>query len=318
MDSDYAERMKILVTGASGFIGSAVVRELVQCGHDVAVLQRPKTNFSPLAGLPVTPIRVEDSRSSFAKDELAALTTFRPDAVIHAGWSGVGNAARNDEAQFENEEVTLNVLRAARDSGARHFIGLGSQAEYGPVEGSITETQSLAPTTLYGAAKAAAFFSASVLAAQFDLEFSWVRIFSTYGPGDAPHWMIQDIASKLLLNEPADLTPGTQMWDYLFVDDAATAIRAVSESPVGLGALNLGSGSAITIREIVEKLHTICLSRSELNFGRVPFRSDQVMHLQADTAKLRKTTGWEPLVNLDEGLLLTVNAIRERLNDPRD
>lgn len=317
MDSDYAVRMRFLVTGASGFIGSAVVRALVNSGHDVAALQRRETSVTRLAGVPVTTIWLEDSGGSLSKDQMGSLTAFSPDAVIHAGWAGVGNSSRNDEQQFENLALTLNILRAARDSGARHFIGLGSQAEYGPVEGSITETQSLAPTSLYGAAKAAAYFSTAVLAAQFNMEFSWVRIFSTYGPGDAPHWMIQNIAAKLLRNEPADLTPGTQMWDYLYVDDAATAIRTVAESPVGLGALNLGSGSAITIREIVEKLHAICHSRSELHFGRVPFRSDQVMHLQADTAKLRQTTGWEPLVTLDDGLLLTVNAIREGFDDPR-
>ena len=228
---------------------------------------------------------------------------------------GVGNSARNEPAQFENLEMALNILKSARDAGAQHFVGLGSQAEYGPVEGVISETQNLSPTTLYGAAKASTFLATSVLAAQMNMKFSWVRVFSTYGPGDAPYWMISDVATKLLLNEPATLTLGTQLWDYLFVDDAARAIRAVGESAEGLGPVNLGSGSAVPIREIVEKLHDISGSRSELHFGHVPFRNDQVMHLQVDTSKLRLATGWSPRITLDEGLLLSVNAIREELVD---
>ena len=301
------------MTGAGGFIGSAVVSELLHCGHDVAVLKRKETSGSRLAGLRVTPIRVKDSRSAFSPDETAALENFHADAVIHMGWTGVGNSARNDEVQYENLEMSLNVLRAARDAGVQHFIGLGSQAEYGPVEGSISETQRLAPTSLYGAAKASTFLLASGLATQWNMEFSWVRVFSTYGPGDAPSWMIQEIARKLLLNQPAELTPGTQLWDYLFVKDAASAIVSVAESSQGLGVVNLGSGSAITIREIVEKLHAISDSQSTLLFGAVPFRRDQVMHLQADTAKLNEKTGWKPRVTLEDGLLLTVNAIREKL-----
>jgi len=307
--------MRFFVTGANGFIGSAVVSELLRCGHDVAVLKRQETSGSRLTGLRVTPIRVKDSHVAFSLDETAELESFRPDAVIHMGWIGVGNSVRNDEVQFENLEMSLNVLRAARDAGVKHFIGVGSQAEYGPVEGSISETQNLSPTSLYGAAKASTFLLASGLATQWNMEFSWVRVFSTYGPRDAPYWMIQEIATKLLLNETADLTPGTQMWDYLFVDDAACAIVSVAESSQGLGVANLGSGSAITIREIVEKLHAVSNSQSTLVFGAVPFRSDQVMHLQADIAKLHEKTGWRPRVTLDDGLLLTVNAIREKLVD---
>jgi len=307
--------MRFFVTGASGFIGSSLVRELLAGGHDVAVLQRDEALGARIAGLKVTPIRVADSRAGFTSRETAALEGFGPSVVIHAGWIGVGNSARNDREQFQNVDMSLKILTAARDAGARHFVGLGSQAEYGPVEGLISESQRLSPTTLYGAAKSSTFISASVLASQMHMEFSWVRVFSTYGPGDAPYWMISDVATKLLLNEPATLTLGTQLWDYLYVDDAASAIMAVGESAVGLGPVNLGSGSAVPIREIVQKLHDISGSRSDLLFGHVPFRDDQVMHLQADTSKLRLATGWEPRITLDEGLLLTVNAIREGLVD---
>ena len=303
------------MTGASGFIGSSLVTELLGANHDVAVLQRHETAGVRLAGRSVIRIPIADSRAGFTSDEAAALEGFGPEVVIHAGWMGVGNSARNEPAQFENLEMALNILKSARDAGAQHFVGLGSQAEYGPVEGVISETQNLSPTTLYGAAKASTFLATSVLAAQMNMKFSWVRVFSTYGPGDAPYWMISDVATKLLLNEPATLTLGTQLWDYLFVDDAARAIRAVGESAEGLGPVNLGSGSAVPIREIVEKLHDISGSRSELHFGHVPFRNDQVMHLQADTSKLRRATGWSPRITLDEGLLLTVNAIREELVD---
>lgn len=303
--------MKFFVTGAGGFIGSHVIRSLLGSGHEVAFLRRSGSNSSRLGGLNLTPIDVLDQLSCFSQTEQRTLSTFAPDAVIHLGWIGVGNFERNSLSQLENVEMSVNILRASAEAGARHFVGFGSQAEYGPCEGAIDEKQPLNPTTVYGASKASVGLITGVLAEQLGLQFSWIRVFSTYGPGDEPYWMIQDVAKKLLDGEIPQLTLGTQQWDYLFVEDAARAITKVAESSTGLGQINLGSGRAPTIREIVETLRDVAAPQLTLSFGAVPFRDDQVMHLEANISKLQKETGWVPEVSLFEGLTSTVQYLRE-------
>lgn len=303
--------MRFFVTGAGGFIGSNVVRSLLDSGHTVGYLRRPGSNPVRLQNLNLTPIDVFDDKSLFTQEEQAALNEFAPDAVIHLGWIGVGNGERNSSGQLENVDMSINVLDAANLAGAKHFIGFGSQAEYGPCEGKINEGQPLNPTTVYGAAKASVGLITGVLAQQLGMEFSWIRVFSTYGPGDEPYWMIQDVALKLLRNQVPELTLGTQKWDYLYVEDAAEAVCSVAESKIGLGAINLGSASAPTIREIVEILRNIAAPDIELNFGAVPFREDQVMHLEADITKLTQSTGWTPNTSLQEGLTKTVDYLKK-------
>ena len=241
----------------------------------------------------------------------AALRAFDCDTVINLAWRGVANHARNDYSKYDNIALADRWARAAADAGVAHYIGVGSQAEYGPTEGIVDETMPLLPTTRYGVAKAAAGLATRAALLGTNTAFSWVRIFSAYGPGDAPHWMIQAIGRSLLKDEPAEMTPGTQLWDYIYVDDVAEAFAAMAATPAGLGYVNLGSGSTSTVREIVELMKAAAASQSDIVFGAVPFRPDQVMHLEADIGKLTSITGWRPRVPLDRGLARTIDYLRE-------
>lgn len=303
--------MRVFVTGAGGFIGSHIVKSLLENDHEVAVLKRKGSNSKRLDSLPISYINVSNDLALFSPAEQRSLSEFHPEAVIHAGWIGVGNSQRNELVQLSNIEMTSNLLDASIKAGVQHFIGFGSQAEYGRCEGAINESQPLAPTTLYGAAKASASLVAGVQTNLHDVQFTWVRVFSTYGPGDEPYWMIQDVAKKLVSRESPSLTPGTQIWDYLYVVDAAEAVRSIVEHKTGLGIINLGSGTAQSIRSIVEQMRDIANPDIQINFGAVPFRDDQVMHLEADISKLTQATGWSPRVPLLEGLKATVASIVE-------
>lgn len=303
--------MKFFVTGAGGFIGSHVVAELVTRGHDVAILTRPTSNNSRLSAIGgLTRIVCSDPSGTMSDLEVESLKNFAPDTVIHLAWAGVGNSARNDVVQLGNVELTRKLVEIAHRVGAQHFVGFGSQAEYGPCEGAIDESQPIAPTTLYGAAKAATYLISKSLCEVLGVEFSWIRVFSTYGPGDEPYWMVQHVARDLLAGKTPQLTLGTQKWDYLYVEDAARAVASVGELSTGIGAVNLGSGSALTIREIVESIRDEVNPSAELEFGAVPFRPDQVMHLEANVGHLHTATGWAPQVSLAEGIKATVDVVR--------
>lgn len=293
--------MRLFITGAAGFVGAATVRAALAAGHQVAGA------FRPGCGAP----RLADLAGQFApfafdlRDGAAvapALAEFRPDAVLHLAWSGVGNKARFDRTQFaDNLDPACLLVDAAAAAGAKRFVGLGSQGEYGA--GNPMQEDGLpTPTTLYGAAKVAALFLTRQLAHQAGLRHVWLRLFSTYGPADNPGWLIPMLATEMLAGRRPQLTLGTQRWDWLHVDDVARSIVAAAEAKEMDGVFNLGSGTAVSVRSVAERIRDLAAPDMELVFGEVPFRPDQVMHMQADIERLVAATGWRPAIAIEDGL----------------
>ena len=302
---------RILLTGATGFLGSHVLRRLLAAGQTaVAAVIRSSSNPWRIADLTGRFERVDGDLRRLTAAE-SAVTAFTPDTVVHLAWAGVTNAFRNDPRQIENVEATANLVRLAQGCGVKHWIGLGSQAEYGPQSGAIGEDAATQPTTLYGVTKLCACMLARHLCAAARLRFAWVRLFSAYGPMDDPSWMIPHVTLRLLNGARPALTAGTQRWDYVYVADAADAIVRVAQTPAAAGIFNLGSGRTETIRTVVERIRDLVNPAAELGFGEVPYRPDQVMHLEADIAKLTAATGWTPQTPLDKGLQMTVKWYQE-------
>jgi nucleoside-diphosphate-sugar epimerase len=301
--------MKVLVTGGAGFLGSRVLRQLaadpaVRVG---AVLRNPDAAWR---------IRDDLARVEVLRGDLGdagaiegAVAAFAPTHVVHLAWSGVLGRNRNDAAQYVNAFTSMRLLDAALRAGAEHFIGLGSQAEYGPCAARIAETTPTAPTTMYGAAKLATCVMAARWCELAAARFAWLRLFSSYGPQDHPDWMIPYLALKLLHRERPSVTAAEQRWDYIYVDDAAAAIVAVAKGGAR-GIFNLGSGSAPRLRDIIESVRDAVDPTLPIGFGEVPYRPDQVMHLEADTTRLVEATGWQPRVGLAEGIRRTVDWYR--------
>jgi UDP-glucose 4-epimerase len=298
--------MRIFLTGATGFVGSHTLRRLVTSGeHEVAILARPSSDFRRIADL-MPRVRLVTSELNRPENLGPKLERFQPDAVVHLAWQGVLNSARNDAQQSANITQTLDLVRLACIAGAKHWIGLGSQAEYGPCANRIDESQPANPTTLYGVAKLTTGREAQALCESLGMRFAWLRLFSSYGPGDDPSWLIPYLALKLLAGERPTTTTGEQRWDYIYVGDVAAAIAATITSPDASGFFNLGSGTTSTIRAIIERIRDAIDPAAEVGFGEMPYRPDQVMHLEADITRLTAATGWRPRMSLEEGLEKTV------------
>jgi UDP-glucose 4-epimerase len=292
---------RVFVTGASGFIGAAVVRHLLKCGAAVGVLRRSGSSSrrlhdlqAELHSIECSDNRVESFRKSFQ--------LFAPDTVFHLGWSGVGSAFRNDaRQQFENVRFAVELAELSVEAGVKHWIGAGSQAEYGPKDHQIRETDLPQPTTLYGAAKLSAGVMTERIAVAGGMCHAWLRIFSTYGPDDNPDWMIPTLIRSLMQGQRPALTAGEQLWDYLHVEDAARAFVAVAEAGA-IGLFNLGSGEAVSLRTVIEAIRDLIDPALPLGFGEIPYRPDQVMRLQADIRKLMGSTAWQRSKALSFGL----------------
>jgi nucleoside-diphosphate-sugar epimerase len=204
-------------------------------------------------------------------------------------------------------------MEIAHRVGATIFLGLGSQAEYGPREGAIAPDAPTAPTTAYGEAKLAAGQRLATSAEERGMRFVWMRVFSTYGPRDNPHWLIPSLIRDLAAGKRPPMTAAEQLWDLLHVRDAARALRRAIEMPAARGIYNLGSGSAPPLRGTAEFIRDAVDPALPLGIGEIAYRPDQVMHLEADISRLRLDLGWEPDIPLREGLAETVRWYLDNL-----
>lgn len=297
--------MRIFVTGASGFLGSYLVADLLRHGHEVAVLLRPSSSswrLDEIRGrLHVVAGCLEEPGGL-----RRALGEFSPEVVAHLAWRGVAGADRNSPVQAINVADTVRLTELAAEAGASVFVGAGSQAEYGPYDRAISEDDIPRPTTLYGMAKLAAGTMSTRLCEERGLRAAWLRIFSTYGPKDADYWLIPSTIRNLRSGQHMALTACEQRWGFLHARDAATAFRLAIIDPTARGLFNLGSPEAPPLRETVTKLRDLVDPRALLGFGELAYRDDQVMVLAANVSRLL-SLGWKPEVSLDEGLRETVN-----------
>jgi UDP-glucose 4-epimerase len=297
---------RILVTGATGFIGSRVTRLLLTEGHTVAVLMRPQSDTWRISDV-LSRLTVLRTDLAGLCEEPRAIHEFAPEKVLHLAWIGVGNQDRNQPEQLSNIRLSFELLRHATAAGCKVYVGLGSQAEYGPKGELLREDAACFPTTVYGAAKLCHCLEAEAFCRKHDVRFVWLRLFSSYGPGDDPSWMISYVTRSLLRGERPALTLGEQKWDFLYADDAAEAIVRAAESPLAQGVYNLGSGEAYPLRSVIEQIRDYIDPRLELGFGEVPYRADQVMWLQADISRLTADSGWHPRTSIQDGLRRVVD-----------
>lgn len=308
--------MKLFLTGASGFIGAETLRQALDAGHEIVAPVRPGNPAARLEPFNGRFNRLNiDLRDNCALS--AAVREHRPDAILHVAWFGVANAARLDRRQInDNIEMSCALVEAGADAGTCVFVGVGSQGEYG-AGSMMREDTCPEPTTLYGAAKVASLYLTRQLAMQAGIRHVWLRLFSTYGPGDNSGWLIPTLIDSMLSKIRPKTTLGTQYWDWLYVEDVARAILAVATEPSAQGVFNLGSGQAVEVRCVIQKIRDLTAPDMELVFGEVPFRPDQVMYLKADISRICQETNWSPQIPLENGLFQTVAWHRARKGLPR-
>lgn len=301
---------RAIVTGATGAVGTALVRELAEAGVEVLVFVREESARNQ--NIPAHPLV---RRISCAMEDLAEIqntTGTDWDVFYHLAWAGASGPGRNDMyLQNRNVKYALDAVAAAKRFGCRLFVGAGSQAEYGRVEGTLKPDTPAFPEMGYGYAKLCAGQMTRDYACQLGLGHTWVRILSVYGPHDGEQSMVMSAIRKLRSGQTPEFTRAEQQWDYLYSGDAARALRLLGE--VGRTAAEkgngrggriyvLGSGRARPLAEYIAEIRDIAAPGAELGIGRLPYAPNQVMYLCADISALEEDTGWRPEVSFKDGI----------------
>jgi len=290
---------KIVITGATGMIGSGLAGCALERDFDVLCIVRKGT--SRLDNLP----KSDRLKIVYADiSEYAALDVSGDyDAFYHLAWDKTYGASRDDAGtQVANIQHTLDAVRLAERLGCKKFIGAGSQAEYGVVTAPLRPDTPVNPQSGYGIAKYAAGKLSRLLCAQLDLQFNWVRILSVYGPSDGAQTLIMYAINELRAGRSPEFTKCEQIWDYLYSDDAARALLAVGDKGVDGKTYPLGSGEGRRLSEYLETLRDVINPAGVLQFGKKEYYPHQPMYLCADISELTGDTGWKPEVSFKEGV----------------
>lgn len=299
-----------VVTGPTGAIGITLCEKLLRENVTVYAVCRPGS--SRIKDLPkATALHVVECDAK----ELATLPQkmegVSVDAFFHFAWAHTIGQGRNDmPAQIENIQSTIDAVRAAKALGCQVFLGAGSQAEYGRVEGLLKSDTPAFPENGYGMAKLCAGQMSRVEAKALDIDHVWVRILSVYGPHDGPMTMISGTIRKLLAGERPALTAGIQRWDYLYAGDAADAFYLAACHGRNGAVYPLGSGQAMPLKDYIIQMRDAIDPALPLGLGEVPYGPLQVMHLQADISALQADTGFAPKTSFAEGIRRTMDWVK--------
>ncbi|MEQ2922047.1 NAD(P)-dependent oxidoreductase [Ruthenibacterium lactatiformans] len=292
---------RAIVTGATGAVGTALIRELINSSIETLVFCREGSKRNDQI-----PKHKLVRKKYCSLDDLADVQndtgkTF--DVFYHFGWEGTTGSARNDMyLQNRNVRYALDAVGAASRFGCKKFIGAGSQAEYGRVEGVLKPDTPAFPETGYGIAKLCAGQMTREYAHQLGMEHIWTRILSVYGPNDGAQSMVMSTIHKLQNGEVPQFTKGEQMWDYLYSGDAGRAFRLLGEKGVDGKIYVLGSGQAQPLAEYIKVIRNVVNPNGQIELGAIPYAPKQVMCLRADITELNKDTGFVPEMDFATGI----------------
>jgi nucleoside-diphosphate-sugar epimerase len=255
----------ILMTGATGFVGRQVLRELAGRGSRIRVVIRAGTQDRLPSNDAIE--RVIASADIWTEDAgWWAEVCCGVDTAIHVAWYAEPGRYLQSPTNLDCLAGTLRLAQGASRAKLRRFVGIGTCFEYDLAAGRLSVETPLKPTSPYAAAKAAAYLALSQYLPQQGVEFAWCRLFYLYGEGEDARRLVPYLRARLLAGEPAELSSGTQLRDYLDVREAA---RLIAESALGAGQgpVNICSGTPVTIRALAERIADEYGRRDLLRFG---------------------------------------------------
>ena len=309
-------KKRVLVSGGAGFIGSHLVRRLVDAGAEVIVTVKYNSVIDNVRLVRVwdriTPIEADLRNFS----SLLCLREIKPQVVFHlAAYNHVGDSFQQySEAMASNAEATVNLMEAY--DGYERFVYTSTSEVYGYQESvPFVETSIPFPLSPYAVGKYSGELYARLQHRSRDRPVSVIRPFNAFGPYQSARAIIPELIILCLRGQDVVTTGGKQTRDFNFVENLIEGFLAVATHDEAIGEVwNVGSGVETTIQDLVTTIHRLCDSTSELKIGALPYRPGEIWRMFADSTRSRETFGWESKVDLESGLRTTVDWYREYLD----
>jgi nucleoside-diphosphate-sugar epimerase len=295
--------MRILLTGAGGFIGTAFLREALRCGHEVAGL------YLPGHRVPEKTVGLVTLTGSLANAPWPEISQFEPETCVHTAWI----TTPGDYLESPKNETFLkwsqSFLDRLAEMGAPHIVGLGTCIEYELSDQPLREDRTpLKPQSLYAQTKNDLRLYGERLANRDSFSFAWARVFYPFGPGEHPSRLCSSLIRQLTDGRTVVLKTPQSRKDYIYIDDVATALLRVVESRFD-GCINIGTGSGITVARTAEIIAK-SMGREDLLRTADPPAVDPFPCVVADATRL-KGLGWLPRISAATGLRRMIDEFKD-------
>lgn len=294
---------RVLVTGASGFIGKQALPLLLEQGYDVHAVS---SKHQP----EITGMTWHQTNLLKAEERAVLIHTVQPTHVLHLAWITTPGTGLNSQINMEWLEASIDLLSICKGY-TRRFVGIGSGLEYGGYPALYDEyTTPLLPNTLYGKAKVACGQAVMSMNGKENMETAWARVFSVYGPHDRKQRLVPLFIRSLLKGEQATCTHADITRDYLYVRDAASALVTLLDGQV-TGPVNIASGQAVSVLEVVEMIARQLRADHLVQFSITPPRENEQFSMIAACNRLFEEVQWRPSFTLEKGIADTIQWWRD-------
>jgi nucleoside-diphosphate-sugar epimerase len=302
--------VRVLVTGAGGFVGSHVVRCLVEGGSEVAAIVRPSSSLARLKGIAerITVIQGDLNEPEGWRDRVSA---WRPEACIHAAWYAEPGRYLDSTESLSALRYSLDLLEELASDGCQNVVMTGTCFEYDTDAGYLREDTRPGPRTLYAASKLALSLVAAQRAVQLGVHLAWARIFYLYGPYEDERRLVPALTLALLRGDEFQATKGDQVRDYMHVGDVAAGLCSLALRGCE-GVYNVCSSEPVTMARLMLTLGELIGRPDLIRFGGRPPSAFEPAFICGDNRRLREATGWSQSRTLYDGLQTTVEWWKAR------
>lgn len=304
---------RVIITGATGFVGANLARRLLQEGHDLHLLVREGHATWRIREIRehvhLHPVRLHDAE---AVEQIVC--GIRPDWVFHLAVHGA-YSAQTDLQQIVQTNIlgTINLVQASLKAGFEAFVNTGSSSEYGFKDHPPSETEWLEPNSYYAVTKASTTLFCRYTAQSKNVRLPTLRLYSVYGPYEDPMRLIPTLILRGLEGELPPLVDPDIARDYVYVDDVNQAYLLAATCPdQEPGAVyNVGTGAQTSLRQVVDVARRVLDIPVEPKWGSMPARVWDTTVWVSDNRKIRRELGWQPAFTFEQGFLKTVEWFRE-------
>ena len=311
------KNQKVLVTGATGFVGANLIRRLVRKNYEIHIFTRTTSDKWRLIN--VLPKLNEHTIDLLEKKKLMNLINeIEPEIIFHLAVTGIYGGVHLPEKNLieTNFLGSVNLINACNDIDYKCFVNTGSSSEYGPKKHAMKETDVCEPINMYGITKCAATLYGGFIAKTKNKPIIGFRLFSPYGAYNDTSRLITYTIINALQNNDLNLANPNTVRDYIYIEDVLDLyMKSIEKTYKSKGEIfNVGSGSQTTTHQVVNKIIELTQSESSVNWESVKGRSWDTEKWEADIEKTSNFFDWKPIYNIDEGLRRTISWFRNNLN----
>lgn len=301
---------KAIVTGANGFIGTALCKELSRQGISViAVVRNKEENISSIESL--DGLRIVYSDLSEFRNLHEVISDRDVDVLYHLAWVGSAGPLRgNAEVQFKNIKYTCDTAEACSKMNCKRFVFASSIMEY-EIEAVMSTDATPGINTLYSSAKVSADYMARTIAGSLGIDYIRAVISNIYGPGELSPRLVNTSIRKMLNGEHCAFSAGEQIYDFIYIDDAARTFIAIAEKGVANRTYYIGSQNPKPLKEFLCELRDQVDPNIEIGLGEIPFNGVSLKYNEFNIHAVKEDTGFVPKVSFADGIQNTIKWIKE-------